>query len=171
MATCPSCGASIWRLDMIDGKCPTCAATAKRAKSEEVAVKAEQTEALASAARKILLSTETAPLGAMITKRLGLVSAECAFGMNLLKDAMTEFRDIIGGRAGALEKTLADARETSLQVLRERAVQMGANAVIAIDIDISEFGRSAILVLATGTAVILETNNSDETENPHQVDP
>lgn len=163
MAKCSTCGASVWRLDMINGMCGPCAAAAStqqrvsdsRTAAEAAAAETARREAFTAQVNSLILTTETAPVGLNITQRIGVVSAQCAFGMHLFKDAFTEIRDIVGGRSRSLEKTLGDARDTAMGELKIKAAELGADAVIAIDFDFSEFGRSAILAIATGTAVKL----------------
>lgn len=107
---------------------------------------------------KILLTTET-NLNLKIEKRLGILSAECVIGMNIFSDFFSGIRDIIGGRSGTFQKALKEAKENVLTELKQQAVDLNANAVIAIDLDYSEIsggGKSMLFVVATGTAVILD---------------
>ena len=53
----------------------------------------------------ITLTTETAP-NLKITKRSEIVTAACAFGMNIFKDLFVGVREIVGGRSEALQKTM-----------------------------------------------------------------
>ena len=46
----------------------------------------------------VVLTTEAAP-SLNITKRIEIVTAECAFGMNIFKDLFAGVRDIVGGRS------------------------------------------------------------------------
>ena len=65
----------------------------------------------------IILTTETAP-NLNITKRIEIVTAECAFGMNIFKDLFAGVRDIVGGRSEAVQKTMRDSRKTVLYELK-----------------------------------------------------
>ena len=105
----------------------------------------------------IILTTETAP-SLNITKRIEVITAECAFGMNIFKDLFAAVRDVVGGRSEAVQKTLRDSRETVLYELKKEAHRVGANAVVGIDLDYMELstGGSMILMVASGTAVIVE---------------
>ena len=60
--------------------------------------------------------------------------------------------DIVGGRSGAYEASLAEARETALRELEARAVQVGGNAVVGVDLDY-EVINNMLMVSASGTAV------------------
>lgn len=105
----------------------------------------------------IMLTTETAP-NINITERIEVITAECAFGMNIFKDLFAAVRDIVGGRSEAVQKTLRDSRKTVLYELKKEAHRVGANAVVGIDLDYMELstGGSMILMVASGTAVIVE---------------
>ena len=105
----------------------------------------------------IMLTTETAP-NLNITKRIEVVTAECAFGMNIFKDLFAGVRDIVGGRSKAVQKTMRDSRRTALYELKKEAHEVGANAVVGVDLDYVELsaGGSMVLLVASGTAVIIE---------------
>jgi uncharacterized protein YbjQ (UPF0145 family) len=105
----------------------------------------------------ILLTTETAP-NLNITKRIEIVTAECAFGMNIFKDLFAGVRDIVGGRSEAVQKTMRDSRKTALYELKLEADRVGANAVVGVDLDYVELSAagSMVMLVASGTAVIIE---------------
>jgi uncharacterized protein YbjQ (UPF0145 family) len=95
-----------------------------------------------------------------VTQRLEIITAECVYGMNLFRDMFSSIRDIVGGRSGASQKVLRDARKTCLTELRREALISGADAVIGVDLDYSEIsgdGKSMLLVVASGTAVKIQT--------------
>lgn len=72
--------------------------------------------------------------------------------------SLASIRDIVGGRAGAYEKVLSDARETAIEELTAKAERLGANAVIGVDIDYETIGSngSMLMVSVSGTAVRIE---------------
>jgi uncharacterized protein YbjQ (UPF0145 family) len=102
----------------------------------------------------IITTTHTLE-GKQITKYYGVVTGEAIIGANLFKDFFASIRDIVGGRSGSYERVLKEARENALAELQEKARQMGANAVIGIDLDYETIGEkgSMLMVSATGTAV------------------
>ncbi len=67
---------------------------------------------------------------------------------------MASVRDIVGGRSATYEKTIADARETSLREMVARAEALGANAIVGIDYDYETIGNM-LMVSVTGTAVVV----------------
>ncbi len=102
----------------------------------------------------MLLTTTASIEGRQVLEYKGLVTGETIFGANVFKDIMASVRDIVGGRSGTYEKTIADARETSLREMTARAEALGANAIIAIDYDYETIGNM-LMVSVTGTAVII----------------
>ena len=79
--------------------------------------------------------------------------------MNIFKDLFAGVRDIVGGRSEAVQKTMRDSRRTALYELKKEAYEVGANAVVGVDLDYSEFsggGRSMLFKVANGTAVRLK---------------
>jgi uncharacterized protein YbjQ (UPF0145 family) len=97
--------------------------------------------------------------GAEVETELDIVTAECAFGMNIFRDMFAGIRDIVGGRSEATQKVLRDARKTCLAELKKEAASVGAAAVIGVDLDYSELsgsGKSMLFLVASGTAVKLK---------------
>lgn len=103
----------------------------------------------------MLLTTTNTIEGHDITRYYGIVSGETIIGANVFKDFFAGIRDIVGGRSSSYESVLREAKETALQEMKERAERMGANAVIAIDLDYETVGAngSMLMVTASGTAV------------------
>lgn len=96
--------------------------------------------------------------GKRIVTYYGIVSGETIIGANIFKDFFAGIRDIIGGRSGSYEKVLREAKDIALKEMSEQAERMGANAVIAIDLDYESVGDtgSMLMVTASGTAVRYE---------------
>jgi uncharacterized protein YbjQ (UPF0145 family) len=95
-----------------------------------------------------------------IIEHLGIVSGEAILGANIFRDFFAGIRDIVGGRSAAYEKSLREAKEIALNEMIEQAHQLGANAVIGIDIDYetisSGSGTSLLMVAVSGTAIRCE---------------
>lgn len=107
-------------------------------------------------ADNVIITTSSHLEGYQVVEHIDIVSAECVFGMNVFKDVFSSVRDFIGGRNKSSQKALREARKNCLKELREEAAELGANAVIAIDLDYSEIsggGKSMLFLVATGTAV------------------
>jgi len=109
--------------------------------------------------RKSMLVTTTPIIeGKRIVKYYGIVSGETIIGANVFRDIFASIRDIVGGRSGAYEEVLRMAKDTALQEMQAQAAQMGANAVIGVDLDYETVGGSGsmLMVTANGTAVTIE---------------
>ncbi len=103
----------------------------------------------------MILSTTPSIEGRTITQYHGVVTGEAILGANIFRDFFAGIRDIVGGRSAAYEKELSKAREIAFQEIEARAVQLGANAVVGIDIDYETVGGqgSMLMVTVSGTAV------------------
>ncbi len=96
--------------------------------------------------------------GKKVTKYFGIVSGEAIIGANIVKDFFAGIRDIVGGRSGSYEEGLREAKEIALREMQEQAFRIGANAILAVDLDYETLGSngSMLMVSASGTAVVLE---------------
>jgi len=106
----------------------------------------------------MLVTTTHSIDGHRIVEYRGIVAGEAILGANMFRDFFASIRDLVGGRAGGYEKVLADARETAIAEMAEKAAELGANAVIGVDIDYETVGQggSMLMVTAAGTAVVVE---------------
>ena len=99
-----------------------------------------------------------------IEDEIGIVTAECVYGMNIFRDMFAGVRDFFGGRSKASQKVLRDARNNCLAELKLEAYELGADGVTGMDLDYSEIsggGKSGMLLLvASGTAVKLKKGDS-----------
>ena len=152
MANCKRCGKHLTVFNKAnDTLCNACAS----GKTPESAIDPTQKAEI----QAIVLTTESAP-NLNITKRIEIVTAECAFGMNIFKDLFAGVRDIVGGRSEAVQQTMRDSRRTALYELKREAHAVGANAVVGVDLDYVELSAagSMVLLVASGTAVRIEEN-------------
>jgi len=106
----------------------------------------------------MILSTTPTLEGKHITNYYGIVTGETIIGANIFRDFFAGIRDIVGGRAASYEKVLREAKNSALKEMSERAAEMGANAVVGIDLDYETVGSngSMLMVTASGTAVKIE---------------
>ncbi|MEQ9302376.1 MAG: heavy metal-binding domain-containing protein [Marinoscillum sp.] len=105
----------------------------------------------------MLITTTNNIEGKQITEYYGMVTGEAIIGANIFKDFFAAITDVVGGRSGAYERALKDAKEIAMKEMQERAQAMGANAIIAVDLDYETVGKDSgmLMVSASGTAVKL----------------
>lgn len=106
----------------------------------------------------MILTTTPQIEGHAIREYKGLVTGETIVGANFMKDFCASIRDIVGGRSGSYERVLIEAKETSLKEMAERAQELGANAIVGIDLDYETIGAhgSMLMVATSGTAVVID---------------
>lgn len=106
----------------------------------------------------LIVTTPTVP-EKRITRTYGMVSGDAILGANIFKDFFAGIRDIVGGRSAAYERELVKAKQTALQEMQAEARELGANAVVGVDLDyetITGQGGSMLMVSVSGTAVQYE---------------
>lgn len=105
----------------------------------------------------MLITTTPTIGGRPIQAYKGVVTGETIVGANVFKDFLAGIRDIIGGRSGSYEKVLREAKDTSLAEMQQRAAELGANAIVGVDIDYETVGQnsSMLMVAVSGTAVVI----------------
>jgi uncharacterized protein YbjQ (UPF0145 family) len=106
----------------------------------------------------MIITTTPQIEGRRISRYCGVVAGEAILGANVFKDLFAGLRDIVGGRSATYERELQRAREIALKELEERAQELGANAVVGVDLDYEVLGQGngMLMVSASGTAVVLE---------------
>ena len=92
----------------------------------------------------MIITTTPQIEGRPIREYKGVVTGETIIGANFVKDFFASIRDVIGGRSGSYEKVLREAKDTSMEEMQQRAQQLGANAIVGIDIDYETIGRGLI---------------------------
>ena len=106
----------------------------------------------------MIITTTPAIEGKKIVEYKGIVFGEVISGVNMVKDMMAGLTNIFGGRSNTYETELINARQNALREMEERAAQLGANAVVGVDIDYEVLGadNGMLMVTASGTAVKYE---------------
>lgn len=105
----------------------------------------------------MIITTTPAIEGKHIKEYKGIVFGEVVNGVNFAKDFAAGLTNIFGGRSNSYEGELLQAREDALKEMEERAVSMGANAIVGVDIDYEVLGQgNMLMVTASGTAVVIE---------------
>ena len=103
----------------------------------------------------MILTTTPTVEGRTITEYKGVVFGEVIAGVNFLRDLAASIRNLVGGRSGSYEEELIQARSQAMNEMAERARELGADAVVGIDIDYEVLGENngMLMVTASGTAV------------------
>ena len=106
----------------------------------------------------VIVTTTPNIEGKKITSYRGIVTGEAIMGANIFKDLFAGIRDIVGGRSATYERELRRARDLAMEELKIAAAEMGANAVVGVDIDYETVGGNASMLMVTvsGTAVVLQ---------------
>ncbi len=106
----------------------------------------------------MLITTTPTIEGKRIREYRGIVTGEAILGANIFRDLFAGVRDIVGGRSAGYEKELRAARETALAELAANAQQLGANAVVGVDLDYEVLGQNngMLMVSVSGTGVVIE---------------
>ena len=105
----------------------------------------------------MIITTTDEVAGYDVTGYLGIVAGEAVLGVNVFKDIFAGLRDIVGGRSGGYQGSLREAREAALADLEASAADLGADAVVGLDLDYEVLGQNngMLMVSANGTAVKL----------------
>lgn len=105
----------------------------------------------------MILSTTPCIEGHPVREYKGVVTGETIIGANVFKDFLAGLTDFFGGRSSAYEKVLIEAKDTAMNEMMQRAMTIGANAVVGIDIDYEALGQngSMLMVTVSGTAVVI----------------
>lgn len=107
--------------------------------------------------RDLMVITTTPSLeGMSIVCYLKLVFGEVIVGTDIGRDFAAGFTNLFGGRSEEYEEALAEARKNAIEEMKKRAEDMGANAIVGVDIDYESHGQM-LMVIASGTAVVAET--------------
>ena len=103
----------------------------------------------------MIVSTTQSIEGKRIIEYKGVVFGEVIIGINAFKDLFASVRNIVGGRSKSYEEELIKARTNAMREMQERAEQLGANAIVGVDIDYQVLGadNGMMMVIASGTAV------------------
>lgn len=106
----------------------------------------------------MIITTTPTVEGKTIRQYRGIVTGEAILGANIFRDLFAGIRDIVGGRSASYEKELRNARETAMSEMTTSAQELGANAVVGVDLDYEVLGQNngMLMVSISGTAVVVE---------------
>ncbi|NTW04922.1 MAG: YbjQ family protein [Peptococcaceae bacterium] len=101
----------------------------------------------------MLMTTTSNFEGRTITSYLGIVYGEAIMGANIVRDIFASITDIVGGRSGAYEEKLSQARQIAMEEMTSKARSLGASGIVGIDLDYQVIREGMLMVAASGTAV------------------
>ncbi|WP_373230952.1 YbjQ family protein [Cohnella sp.] len=104
----------------------------------------------------MLVTTTPNVEGYRITAYYGLVTGETIMGANIFRDFMASITDVVGGRSGAYESKLKEARDIAVSEMTSIAQRLGGNAVVGVDLDYEVIRDGMLMVTVSGTAVRIE---------------
>jgi uncharacterized protein YbjQ (UPF0145 family) len=106
----------------------------------------------------MIVTTTDGVDGRVIRSYKGVVTGQAVMGTNFFRDFFASITDVVGGRSGSYEKELTKAKDLALAEMIEEAQDLGADAVVGVDLDYEHLGidkKSMLMVSANGTAVKL----------------
>ncbi|EGG35980.1 YbjQ family protein [Paenibacillus sp. HGF5] len=101
----------------------------------------------------MIMTTTSTIEGYPVKRYIGIVNGEVIMGANVVRDFMASITDFVGGRSGAYENKLQEARDVAFAEMKDKAERMGANAIVAVDIDYEVIREGMLMVAVSGTAV------------------
>ena len=106
----------------------------------------------------MIITTTPQIEGRKITEYKGVVFGEVVSGVDFVRDFAAGITNLLGGRSASYEDELIKAREQAMYEMQNRAAQLGANAVVGVDIDYEVLGSNngMLMVTASGTAVVYQ---------------
>lgn len=104
----------------------------------------------------MIVTTTMSIEGQRIVDYLGLVTGETIMGANIVRDIFASITDIVGGRSGAYESKLREARELAIDEMKNEAARLGANSIVGVDIDYEVVREGMLMVTVSGTAVFVQ---------------
>ncbi|SYX87303.1 conserved hypothetical protein [Paenibacillus alvei] len=103
----------------------------------------------------MIVTTTPSIQGREIVEYIDIVTGETIMGANVVRDFLASVRDVVGGRSGAYESKLKEARVIAMEEMKEAARRLGANAIVGIDVDYEVVREGMLMVAVSGTAVVV----------------
>jgi uncharacterized protein YbjQ (UPF0145 family) len=101
----------------------------------------------------MIMTTTSTLQGKEVVEYLSVITGEAIMGANIVRDIFASVRDVVGGRSGAYEEKLKEAREIAFTEMQAEATKLGANAIVGIDVDYEVVREGMLMVAVSGTAV------------------
>ena len=105
--------------------------------------------------QNLTMTTSNVIDGTVVAEYLGIVTGQAVLGVNVFRDFAAGVRNVVGGRSASYEKQLRVGVSQVLAELEATAMALGADAVIAVDVDYETIADAMLIIGASGTAVKL----------------
>ncbi|MEK3916127.1 YbjQ family protein [Paenibacillus sp. FSL H7-0331] len=103
----------------------------------------------------MIVTTTALVEGSPVKQYVGIATGEVIMAANVGRDILASFTDLVGGRSKAYETKLIEARDEAFKEMTQEASQMGANAIIGVDVNYEVVRQGMLMVAVSGTAVII----------------
>jgi len=107
-----------------------------------------------------MVTTSWQLAGHRIVKNLGVVRGVTVRSRSVVGNIGASIQSLFGGNISILTTLCEHARAEAFDLMVQHAAAMGANAIISVRYDATEIMQGATEVLAYGTAVIVEADES-----------
>lgn len=158
--TCARCGQKQGLLSVLaadlggaDFVCSACQESDRLKQEKARQAETQRQEALKQIAKQVVVTTTPGLDGFKVRRYLGIESVEFVIGTGIFSEVSTSIQDLFGSRSTAFEQKLQNAKKYAMFALKLRAAEKGANAVVGIDLDYSEFSGNRIALIINGTLV------------------
>ncbi len=102
-----------------------------------------------------IVTTTNEVSGAQVTDYLGVVRGLVVRTPNIGASILGGLKSLLGGNISQFAKVCEAARQQAFELMVQHAQELGADAIIGMRYDATEFAQGATEVLAYGTAVKL----------------
>ena len=143
MMKCKKCEKFFNEADLVEGYCSSCAPDMLHTFNEKI--------------NSIIITTETS-IDIPIEERIEVIFSEHVYGLNIVKDFFSSIRDVVGGRVKSIEQPIRNTNQIIIKEMKEKAYNLGGDAVIGLKIDYSTY-TGMISIVAVGTVVKFKDNN------------
>lgn len=103
----------------------------------------------------VIVTTPSVP-GYKVERVIGIVSGLSARTRGLGGKLVAGIQSMFGGEVSVFTSEIEKARLEAIERLKSKARELGANAVLNLDIETSEVFEGLVLISATGTAAIIK---------------
>ncbi len=106
--------------------------------------------------KNIIVTTMNDIPGRKVKKILGVVRGNTVRSRNIGRDIMAGFKTIVGGEIGTFTELVNQSRDEAYNRMVHKAIDLGADGIIAMRFDASSVLKNTSEILAYGTAVKLD---------------